>query len=265
MRARVKDYFACAPSILVGVFLALFSWSVANAEEVDLELVLALDASGSINEREFLLQLEGTARAFEAPQVQHAITSGPIGRIAVSVLIWSDATFPKIKSDWYVLNSVETAQDFASIVRNFLSTTQRTPGPSAGGTGIGAGIEVALRMIETNDHVGARRIIDVSGDGVETDPRTNSVIRLPQARALAEARGVLINGLPIQTVEHPFLDEYFVEHVISGPGAFVVTAFGFNDFARAIREKLLSEISSRIAERPQSKPKGLTVLAGYKR
>ena len=88
------------------LFLWLALSSAAFAEEVDLELVLAMDGSGSISESEYILQLEGTARAFEDPSIQQAIVSGPIGKIAVSVMIWSDAPFRSSRaagSCWRVL------------------------------------------------------------------------------------------------------------------------------------------------------------------
>jgi len=235
---------------------ALFLWlalsSVAFAEEVDLELVLAMDGSGSISESEYILQLEGTARAFEDPSIQQAIVSGPIGKIAVSVMIWSDAAFPKFKSGWFVLGSPADANAFASKVRVFHKHTGRKFGIGGGGTGIGEGIRVALDMLATNSYRGLRRVIDVSGDGVETDPWFKKAITLPLARPLAERAGVQVNGLPILNKDFPRLDDYYREQVIAGTGSFIVVADGFKDFGRAIREKLAREIEHRVAEVPVS-------------
>ena len=222
----------------------------ARAEEVDLELVLAMDGSGSISEREYILQLEGTARAFEDAAIQQAIVSGPIGKIAVSVLIWSDAAFPKFKSGWFVLSDAASADQFAARVRNFHKHTGRKFGIGGGGTGIGEGVKVALQMLAGNGHRGLRRVIDVSGDGVETDPWFEKAITLPPARALADAQGVQVNGLPILNKDFPRLDQYYRDEVITGPGAFIVAADGFEDFGRAILEKLLREIDHRIAAGP---------------
>ena len=226
----------------------------AHADEVDLELVLAMDGSGSISEAEYILQLEGTARAFEDPSIQQAIVSGPIGRIAVSILIWSDAAFPKFKSGWFVLAGPRDAQVFANKVRVFHKHTGRKFGIGGGGTGIGEGIRVALEMMESNTHQGLRRVVDVSGDGVETDPWFKKAMILPDARKLADLQGVQVNGLPILNRDFPTLDIYYSDQVITGPGAFVVVANGFEDFGRAIREKLYREISYRIAYRPLAEP-----------
>lgn len=234
--------------------LALFLWlalsGAAFAEEVDLELVLAMDGSGSISESEYILQLEGTARAFEDASIQQAIVSGPVGRIAVSMMIWSDAAFPKFKSGWFVLGSAADANAFAAKVRVFHKHTGRKFGIGGGGTGIGEGIRVALEMLATNPHHGLRRVIDVSGDGVETDPWFRKAITLTLARPLADQAGVQVNGLPILNVDFPRLDDYYREQVITGTGSFIVVANGFKDFGRAIREKLGREIEHRVADFP---------------
>jgi len=230
------------------------------AEEVDLELVLAMDGSGSISEAEYILQLEGTAAAFRDPSIQQAILSGPIGKIAVSVIIWADAAFPKFKSGWYVLDSRQSASAFAQKIRNFHKHTGRKFGIGGGGTGIGDGVREALAMINSNGHDGLRKVVDVSGDGIETDPWFKDAIKMPQAKLLAARQGVTINGLAILTVDFPTLDQYYREQVIQGSGAFVVVADGFKDFGRAIREKLWSEISHRIAFHEHS---GTTRLSSY--
>ncbi len=249
-----NEWSRSALAALTSILAVAIFWLVAtsaHAEEVDLELVLAMDGSGSISEREYILQLEGTARAFEDPAIRSALRSGPIGRIAVSVLIWSDAAFPKFKSGWFILDTDESAALFANKVRNFHKHTGRKFGIGGGGTGIGEGIRVALEMIRTNRFQGLRQVVDVSGDGIETDPWFKKAITLPAARALAQRDGVTLNGLPILTADFPHLDDYYRSDVINGPGAFVVIADGFEDFGRAIREKLWREISHSIAWAPQ--------------
>ena len=233
--------------LLLLIFAMIASTVLVAAEEVDLELVLAMDGSGSISESEYILQLEGTARAFEDPSIQQAIVSGPIGRIAVTVLIWSDAAFPKFKSGWFVLRDVASANAFAARVRNFHKHTGRKFGIGGGGTGIGEGIKVALEMLTNNGHTGLRRVIDVSGDGVETDPWFEKAVTLSFARPLAQKAGVQVNGLPILNQDFQKLDEYYRNEVIVGPGSFIVVADGFEDFGRAIREKLGREIEHRVA------------------
>ena len=236
---------------LLAALIMLFS-SHTQAEEVDLELVLAMDASGSISNSEYILQLEGTAAAFRDPAIQAAITSGPAGKIAVSVMLWSDANFPKIKSGWFVLDSPQSAEVFANLVATFQLSEDRTVDIGGGGTGIGAGINEAVEMLNTNTYRGLRRVIDVSGDGIETEFSFSKGVMVRDAKLIAQASGITINGLPILSENFPALDDYYRDEVIIGPGAFVEKASSFSDFGRAIRKKLLREIQSRLAFNPLS-------------
>lgn len=238
--------------LLVGLLAVLTAPSIAQGEEVDLELVLAMDASGSISHKEYILQLDGIYAAFNDPAIHAAIVSGPTGRIAVNLMLWSDAAFPKVNSGWYLLDSAESARNFAGAIENFQLTEDRKIGFGGGGTGIGAGIKEGLHLLEKNTYTGLRRVIDVSGDGVETEFWFTKTILVKEAKQLAVSRNVTINGLPILTDDFPELDKYYRANVISGPGAFVEKASGFQDFARAIKRKLLREISSRLAEGPVS-------------
>ncbi|MEM9277943.1 MAG: DUF1194 domain-containing protein, partial [Pseudomonadota bacterium] len=149
---------------------------------------------------------------------------------------------------WYVLDSRQSTINFANVVRDFHFTSERKFGVGGGGgTGIGSGIGEALRMMDNNKYKGLRRVIDVSGDGEESDPGEDKYILLPQAKLLATARGVQINGLPILTKKFPKLDDYYHDRVIVGKGAFIEVADGFDDFSRAILQKLDREITHRIA------------------
>lgn len=227
--------------------LLLFPTSVL-AEDVDLELVLAMDASGSISEQEYLLQLTGTADAFMDPSIQSAILSGPSGKIAVNIMLWSDAAFPKVDSGWFILEDEISILAFATIIRTFKLTSEGKIGVGGGGTGIGAGVLQGLKLIRENGLNGLRRVIDVSGDGIETEFwfKTDAPTTL-DAKKEAEREGVTVNGLPILSRSFPDLDQYYYENVIHGPGAFVVKAENFEDFSRAIREKLWREIAPPIA------------------
>lgn len=237
--------------IIVTVFLlSPFFAEITKAEEVDLELVLAMDASGSISNKEYLLQLEGTYAAFRDPAIQAAITSGPTGRIAVTVMLWSDAAFEKVHSGWFVLDSASAADAFAESIRNFQLDQDRQIGFGGGGTGIGAGVEEALKLLRSNPYRGLRKVIDISGDGIETEFWFTKSVLIADARKLANLEGVTVNGLPIITPNFPDLDLYYQEQVITGVGAFVERATDFEDFGRAIRKKLLREISSNIASLP---------------
>lgn len=245
---RAGRGLAAGALLLIGA-LGCLAAAPARAERVDLELILAVDASGSVSQSEYALQLGGIAEAFRAADVQDAILSGPEGRIAVALLIWSDAAFPKVESGWRVLDSRADADRFAGLVAGFVTRRGASLAQSGGGTGIGAAIDHALKMFDLNGHAGARRTIDVSGDGVETLPWYRESVTLPRARAMAEAAGVTVNGLAILSDDRK-LGEYYRREMITGPGAFVLTADGFEDFARAIRMKLVAEIQTIIGAAP---------------
>ena len=110
-----------------------------------------------------------------------------------------------------------------------------------GGTGIGMGVAAAIRKLDRNGLSAPRQVVDVSGDGRETPPREN-VVMMPMARALADARGVTINGLAIIDEEDLSLEHWYRNNVITGPGSFVITADELCEFRTAIRKKLLKEI-----------------------
>ncbi len=213
----------------------------ASAEDVDLELVLAVDGSGSVNEQEFGLQLGGIAAAFRSPRIQRAIALGPLRKIAVALMVWSDAAFPKVRTKWFVIDSPASAETFARVVETFYPRTGRPKGQGGGGTGIGSGVAYALDMLKDNSINGTRQIIDVSGDGIETEPWYNKAVTMPQAKLMASALNVTINGLAI-LADFPRLDEYYRDNVINGNGAFVMQAADFVDFEEAIKEKLYREI-----------------------
>ena len=220
---------------LIALLLTLLALAGAvRAEEaVDLELVLAIDASGSVDEDEWALQMQGYAAAFRDERVQSAIASGPKGRIGVAVVVWADATVPRWDSSWFVLAAPADAERFAA----FMATLVRRP---IGGTGIGAGIAAAIRKLERNGMSAPRQVVDVSGDGRET-PAREYVVLIPLAKAMARARGVTVNGLAILN-EDPDLAAWYRRNVIAGRGAFVMIATDYEDFSEAIVRKLVREI-----------------------
>jgi len=237
--------------VLLSLLFAALSGAptgAAGAGDVDLEIVLAVDASGSVNAEEFKLQLGGVAAAFRDPAVQQAILSGPRGRIAVALLVWSDSAFPKFATAWHVVGSMRAAKEFADIAENFHHKAGRNRGIGGGGTAIGDAVAHAIAMLENNAFTAIRRVIDVSGDGIETPPWFGTAVTMPEARVLAAAAGVTVNGLAIIN-DFPRLDEWYQRNVISGPGSFVIVANDFHDFRRAIRKKLWREFSSPIAAR----------------
>jgi hypothetical protein len=209
----------------------------ADAPAVDLELVLAVDVSGSVDDREYALQIGGIAAAFRDPAVQQAIGAGPNGRIAVSLVLWSDPQVGKAATPWRVIGTAAEAEGFARLVE---AHPRSIP---AGSTGIGHALYACARLIEENGVTSPRQVIDLSGDGEETAPR-DYYIQLQQGRAIASAAGITVNGLAI-LAETPDLESYYRREVITGPDAFVVAAADYEDFARAMRLKLLREIENR--------------------
>lgn len=208
----------------------------AEGRPVDLALVLAVDASGSVDDREFALQLAGIAAGFRDPVVREAIKSGPEGRIAVMLLVWADHQSPKDRTGWFTLTLDDDAEAFARVVETF-------PRNQNGATGIGEGIAAALRSVDSSGFRARREVVDVSGDGRETAAR-EYVVLLPQARAMAYALGVTINGLAI-TNEDPDILSYYRDSVRIGDGSFAISANDYVDFAEAMRRKLLREIEIR--------------------
>lgn len=213
-------------------------WRESQAEEVvDLQLVLAVDTSYSVDNREFALQMRGIAAAFRDPEVVGAIQSGPTGRIAVSMILWAESSKPKKITPWHVLSGPGDAAAYADMVDTL-------PRPFDGGTGIGRAIMRSIWHIEQSGFTSPRRVIDVSGDGRETTFREWSVSP-GQAHVAAARRGITVNGLAVLS-EEPDLTRYYRDNVIGGPGAFVMTARRIEDFAEAMRLKLIREIKGEV-------------------
>jgi hypothetical protein len=205
----------------------------APAQEiaVDLELVLAIDGSRSIDDREFALQLRGTADAFRDRAFFNALHSAAPRGIAVTMVQWAGHEHQAHVVAW---RHVEDAISAAAFADEIVAAGRRlSPGP----TGIGSAIRFSRQLMETNGFAGARRVIDISGDG-----SNNSGNRPEIARDEALARGVTINGLTV-TNEIPGLDRYFSARVIGGPGAFVIEALDFEQFAVAFKLKLIREVT----------------------
>lgn len=214
----------------------------ARAEDqgVDLKLVLAVDASGSVDESEFALQLGGIAAAFRDPAVREAIRSGPKKRIAVNVTVWAQHEVPKDSTGWSILATDADIERFAAMVSGF-------PRRVNGGTGMGAGLAAALHAMEASGFEAPREIVDISGDGAES-PARDYVVMMPQARQMAMAMGVVVNGLAI--LGETNVDEWYQRNVLVGPGSFLIVARNYDDFAEAMRRKLLREIThdARLSE-----------------
>lgn len=216
---------------------ALMSVSAFAAEEVDLELVLAADGSGSIDDEELRLQREGYARAVAHPSVQSAIKSGFLGKIAIAYVEWGAPESQHTIVDWTVIDGPESAASFGKKL-------VAAPRAAFGFNSISNAIAYSQNLIEANDYAGLRRIIDVSADAGNIGGMPLSV-----ARAQALSAGVTINGLAISRPgsTRPFrgisLEAHFAREVVGGPGAFVVTVDETISFADAVIKKLVLEIA----------------------
>jgi hypothetical protein len=217
--------------------------------QVSVHLVLAVDVSGSVNEARFALQREGYAAAFRSQAVLQAIRSTGTGSIAVAMLQWTGPALHVVVVDWTLINDAASAERFADRI---------AAAPRAlfgGGTSISGAVDYALTMFSQSPFQSQRHVVDVSGDGANNRGRPAE-----DARDDAVSAGLQINGLPILTLE-PELDAYYRENVIGGPGAFVIAARSYEEFAVAIRNKLVTEIAGgvrqladRAATHPNSPP-----------
>jgi len=205
--------------------------SQANADvPVMIELVLALDSSASVDRQEFQLQLSGLSAAFADPDVLRQVESlKPFGA-AVAVVQWGAPGETRLVLPFTFIETSRDAKAFGfqiSLIRRWMH---------ASSTSIASGIEDSRRLLESNEYDGLRKIIDVSGDGMD-----NSGADLEGARKRAAAAGITVNGLPIMA-DDSTLDIYYRERVIIGAASFIEPAHDFHDYVRAIKEKLLREL-----------------------
>ncbi len=230
--------------LLVPLLIATSAVPGWSKQAVDLELIMATDVSRSIDQDEAQLQRQGIADAFRSKEIIKAISSGFLRRIAVAYIDYSSAFHNKIVIDWRILHNAKTANDFADELL-------RAPPTYGRRTSISDALELATKMIETNDIEGTRRVIDVSGDGPNNWGGQVNFVRDATIK-----KRITINGLPIMNDRGRFmsryylpdLDKYYLGCVIGGPGAFMVVANNFKDFARAVRRKLILEIAAKPAK-----------------
>ncbi len=223
---------------LAAVLAFALAAPAAAETEVDLELVLLADATGSIDAAEIRFQREGYAEAITSPDVVRAIGSGLLGRVALTYVEWADAASQDVVVPWTVIEDGEDAARFAAAL---LEPPRRAYGRNA----IGAALLFGKRLIEENDLAGLRRVIDLSADSANNwrGPR------IEDARDEVVAAGITINGLAVlcrfcsgRPVSYD-LEAAFAERIVGGPMSFVVTADGAESFAAAVRRKLVLEIS----------------------
>jgi hypothetical protein len=207
--------------------------SAAAEERADIALVLAVDVSNSIDDGRYALQMTGIAKAFEDPQVQESLLAGAHHAAYVGLVEWSNK--PIVSIPWTLITSRSDMAAFATEIR----TTPRADNQFTC-------MATALRQIEEKllpqlPVPADRTIIDVSGDGSENcNPRQP----VDAVRDELAAANVTVNGLPILAGdEAATLEAWYREHVIGGPGAFLLPAYGFEDIERAMRQKFVTETS----------------------
>lgn len=215
------------------------------ANEVDVELVLAVDISQSMDTEEQEVQRAGYVSALTSQEFLDAVQLGPIGKVAITYMEWGGVDQHFIVADWTVVNDKRSADSFAAqIAEAPLRQVQRTS--------ISSALQKSVELVQTNKYVGLRRVIDISGDGPN-----NQGSPVTDMRDQLLSTGVVINGLPLmmkssantwQAMLH--LDHYYEDCVIGGPGSFAIPVRSKEGFADAIRMKLVMEIAGLTFEEP---------------
>lgn len=217
----------------------------AAGDPVDVLLVLAVDVSRSVDEDEAKLQREGYRSAVSDPAVVEAIRGGLTGAIGLAYVEWAGLEYQRLVLPWMRIAGQADATAWSEKLAE-------APRASLSWTSISGALDFSLKVLNDAPFEGARRVIDVSGDGVN-----NSGGPVEMARDRVVAEGVTINGLPIVNDRPTFgrmppmsLDEYYRENVVGGPGAFVIVAEDFRSFGNAVRRKLIREIAAQPAPVP---------------
>lgn len=224
---------ALAAIVAATVFLVTLAKDVRSTAPVDLVLILALDVSASVDNREFELQRQGLAQAFRHPEVIKAIASGPTGKIAIAVVQWSGRNQQSVVLPWTIVQGHDSSAQVSTTLMNM-------PRRYHGGQ-----TDIAGMIAFTTAHALAapvdapRRVVDISGDGLD-----NVAYSTHEERDRAVLAGITLNALAIRN-EIPDLDHYYRSFVIGGPHAFVMTARDYEDFSTAILRKLIREITLR--------------------
>ncbi len=229
--------------VAIAVLIGGCGTARAQAIPVDLELVLAVDVSRSMDLDEQELQRRGYLEAITAPEVIHAIRAGGFGRIAVTYVEWSGPSWQQVVVPWRLIDGPQSAQAFAAELAEAPLSRERW-------TSISAALLFAADLFDKSPYQGLRRVIDVSGDGPN-----NAGPMIEPVRDAVLARGIVINGLPIMLKDPhpgfgsiPDLDIYYEDCVTGGPGSFVIPVREKEQFVPAIRQKLWLEVAGRTAE-----------------
>src|ERR687897_148298 len=230
----------CFAALLLAVVLSISgAWDARSEAEVDLALVLAVDVSLSMEPDEQDLQRQGFIEALRSPEVHQAIHKGMLGRIAVTYVEWAGAWHQEVIVPWSVIEQPADGLRFADRL-------SQSPTNRVGYTSISGAIDFSLRQLRESGVQSARQVIDISGDGANNQGRTVTL-----ARDEALAQGITINGLPLM-LKRPDsiwdidnLDLYYRDCVIGGPGAFMIPVREKQQFAQAIRTKIVREIAAQ--------------------
>jgi hypothetical protein len=226
-------------ALLVSATLAalLIQRPAAAQTPVDLELVIAVDISLSMDLDELRIQRGGYVAALRDAEVQKAILGGPRGRIAITYFEWAGVMTQLQIAPWTLIDSVAAADALADVLDKAPVSRHRM-------TSISGALDHADRMFGQSPYRGIRRVVDVSGDGPNNNGRPVS-----EARQRLLDKGVVINGLPVMlklagsAFDLRNLDIYYADCVIGGPASFIVPVRSEPDFQPAIRRKLLLEIA----------------------
>jgi hypothetical protein len=215
-----------------------------NAIPVDVELVIAVDVSYSMDPDEQALQREGYILALTSKEFLQALRQGAHGKVAITYFEWAGQFDQKVIMPWRLIDGPESADAVAAEI-------SRAPYRRASRTSISGALQFAKPLFDDSGYKGLRRVIDVSGDGTN-----NAGQLIVPTRDDVLAAGITINGLPIMlkrpyagTLDIDELDVYYEDCVIGGPGAFVVPIREREKFIEATRTKLVLEIAGRQPER----------------
>jgi hypothetical protein len=210
---------------------------------VDVELVIAVDISYSMDPEEQALQREGYIQALTSREFLQALRQGINGKIAVTYFEWAGYTERRVIVPWRLIEGPESADAFVGEIA-------AAPIRRAARTSISGAIEFGTELFENNGYRGIRRVIDISGDGANNHGQLVTI-----SRDNTVAKGITINGLPIvakrlnyATMDIEKLDIYYEDCVIGGPGAFVIPIESKDKFIEATKTKLILEIAGRVPE-----------------